>query len=636
MYKISVPIMASTVKRSNREKYLNHCREGGIHRIFLCTNSPIFPLDPLLEENVAYFKSQGFEVGIWTDTIGHGGAMTHVEDTENTTRFQPIVNLIGKEIPCTNCPSDPAFRAFVAKHIAKLAKMGVDVVMLDDDFRTSIHGGDEHLCCACPTHMARISEIVGENVTREEISPYLTGGKPNKYRDAWLASQNEYLIELAREIRAEVDKESPDVTVCFCTPHCSWNVDNLDIAQAARILAGKNRPILRTTGAPYWATSRRRYSLPSVFEIARMFSAAIFDEGFELMSEGDVYPRPRYVTPAAQLDLFDGVMRADGSHSGILKYMFDYTAGPDFETGYLKFHKDSKPFYDKVREFFPNGANTGVKIVTRTHTMKDADLDLVRLHQRSPRATDGALITACGIPTVYRGEGICNSVFGESALDYNLSELKKGTVLDSVAAVILTERGVDVGLASYGAHRAAEISFLTNGDPECKSYIESGNVRAPEVSLKSGAEPLLYSAKLDKKEPFAYRYENENGERFFVFLFDGNSTLTPLNSRYSGICENYVTQKVLIEVLPWVSKKNIPAYCTGNPNLYLICEKEEDSLSVGLFNCFTDYVLNPEIVLDEEYSKVECFGCDAEICGNKVILKSRLHAFSSAVFKVSK
>ena len=92
----------------------------------------------------------------------------------------------------------------------------------------------------------------------------------------------------------------------------------------------------------------------------------------------------------------------------------------------------------------------------------------------------------------------------------------------------------------------------------------------------------------------------------------------------------------MIEVLPWVSKKPLPAYCEGNPNLYLICEKEESSLSVGLFNCFADYVVNPEIILGEEYSSIECFDCDAELCGNKVILKSRLHAFSSAAFKVSK
>ena len=125
MYKISAPIMASTVTRENRGRYSELCRDAGISRVFLCTNSPIFPLHPLLEENIAYFKSEGFEVGIWTDTIGHGSVLTHIEDTSDTSKYQQIVNLLGIAVPYTNCPSDPQFRAFIAKHIAKLAKMGL-------------------------------------------------------------------------------------------------------------------------------------------------------------------------------------------------------------------------------------------------------------------------------------------------------------------------------------------------------------------------------------------------------------------------------------------------------------------------------------------------------------------------------
>jgi hypothetical protein len=46
--------------------------------------------------------------------------------------------------------------------------------------------------------------------------------------------------------------------------------------------------------------------------------------------------------------------------------------------------------------------------------------------------------------------------------------------------------------------------------------------------------------------------------------------------------------------------------------------------------------LDPEILLDGEYSKIECADCDAIIEGNKVILKSRLHGFGAAAFRVFK
>ena len=628
--------MASTVTCENRSRYVDLCREAGIARVFLCTNSPIFPIHPLLEENIEYFKSEGFEVGIWTDTIGHGVALTHIENSGDTTKFQPIVNLLGETVPYTNCPSDPEFRAFIAKHIAKLAKMGPDIVMLDDDFRMSQHGGDE-LCCACEGHLKRIGEILGGSVTREELRPYVVSGKPNKYRNAWLSVQSEYLTKMAEDIRAEVNKETPNVTVCFCTAASPWNVDGLDIAKTTRIFAGDNQPVLRLTGAPYWAVKRRTYTLPATFENARALVSFVCDEGFDLMAEGDVYPRPRYTCPASYLELFDSAMRVDGGYNGILKYMFDYTAGPDFELGYLKMHNAHSAFNKELAKLFPSGANTGVRIVSRMHTMKGADLDLSAIKPQTPRPVDGAMISSCGIPTVYRGNGICNSVFGENAREYDLSELKNGTVLDSVSATILTERGVDVGLDLIGSHEAKSISFIRTNDPEFKSYISKGNVRMLKAKLTSNAEPLIFaSVEGSPDAPLAYRYENANGERFLVFLFDGDSTFTSVQIAVSGLWMNYVTQKALISALPWVARAPIPAYCEGNPELYLMCEKHEDSLSVALFNCFADYLTEPEITLDEEYSSIECLACEAELKGNKVILKSRLHGFESAAFRVTK
>ena len=88
MYKLSVPIMSSTVNKSNRYKYIELCREAGAHRVFLCNGSVMEPFPDSLRENVAYFKSHGFEVGIWTDTIGHGKVLEHVEGVGDAPRFR--------------------------------------------------------------------------------------------------------------------------------------------------------------------------------------------------------------------------------------------------------------------------------------------------------------------------------------------------------------------------------------------------------------------------------------------------------------------------------------------------------------------------------------------------------------------
>ena len=634
MYQLSVPIMASTVHPHNREIYAMQCKNANVSRIFLCVPSPKEGVPPTLSDTVAYFKSQGFTVGLWTDTIGHGVVLKHVETDNNDAEYTEMVDITGKTLPFTNCPLDPAFRSHIARHIAALAKTGADIVMLDDDFRMSQHG--EELCCACPAHLKRIGELLEERVTLDAIRPYVLSGKENKYRSAWLEAQNEGLVALAKAIRAEVDKESPDVTVCFCTAYSPWNVDKTDVEGIARILAGKNPPLLRLTGAPYWAVKKRNYPLISVFEIARMLASFAEPWDIELMSEGDVYPRPRYTCPASYLELYDAVTRADGGYDGILKYMFDYVAGPELETGYLKFHEENTPYLETIEQLFKNGANVGVRVYAYPHTMETADLDLSRVTLHTPRPTDGAMLGACGIPTVYRGEGFCNSVFGENARRFPLDALKNGTVLDAVSAVILTQRGIDVGLGTIGELQKKEIAFLCTEDVEYKSFISDGKVRLLDAMLNASAKVLLYSSEPRGRTPVAYSYENADGQRFLVFLFEGDSMYSLSRVCDSGLMKNYATQRVLVEMLPWVARAPLPAYIKGNPNCYLMCKEDESTLSVALFNCFADALTEPVIVLSEPYARIECFGCDAVLEGNRIVLREKLHGFTSAAFRVYK
>ena len=339
MYNLSVPIMSATVTPENREIYLKLCREAGVERIFLALDAVMEPVPQSYYDNVVYFKSHGFEVGVWTSTVGHGFELAHSEDTEKE-RFAQMVDIQGVRRHHAICPLDRNFVKCFSEYIATLASSGVDRVLLDDDYRMSQHGRE--LCCACELHMKRISELVGEAMTLEKIKPYILSGKKNKYRDAWVYAQQEGLVELAKAIRREVDKVAPNVAVCSCTTFAQYNVDGVDMIEVAKILAGKNKPLLRLTGAPYWATKRRKFPLVTVFEVARMFAAFAEGKGVELLGEGDPYPRPRYACPASYLELFDAVTRIDGGYDGILKYMFDYIAGPNCELGYLDHHNENK------------------------------------------------------------------------------------------------------------------------------------------------------------------------------------------------------------------------------------------------------------------------------------------------------
>ena len=143
MYKISVPIMATTITENNKKDYLALFKNAGASRIFIALSDYTIP--PTLGENIAFFKQNGFEVGVWLSTIGHGFVLSHTEDVTDL-KFIPITNIEGEERPHANCPLDENFSDFIARLVADIAKLGCDIVMLDDDFRLRSMYSELRLC----------------------------------------------------------------------------------------------------------------------------------------------------------------------------------------------------------------------------------------------------------------------------------------------------------------------------------------------------------------------------------------------------------------------------------------------------------------------------------------------------------
>ena len=79
----------------------------------------------------------------------------------------------------------------------------------------------------------------------------------------------------------------------------------------------------------------------------------------------------------------------------------------------------------------------------------------------------------------------------------------------------------------------------------------------------------------------------------------------------------------------------LPAVCTGNPFLYIIAKKDEDSMSVGLWNFFADEIISPEILLDREYSLADIYRNTGHIEGRKLILDSDIPPYGFVFFTVN-
>lgn len=638
-YKYSVPILLPTVTDETREIYLSQMKESKVERIFLSYGGYSMMTDEertksaeSLKHHIPYFEENGIETGIWiSGTIGHGGPLSHEEPIkeENKKSYALIRNLNGEYIGDTYCPLDENFTDNIASGIKELATTGAKIIMLDDDYRLSQHSG--YPCCCCDKHLQKISEAYGETVTLEKLKEAFKGGE-NKLRDAWLKAQGDSLRDFSKKIRKAVDEVDENVCVALACAWSPYGLDGADGVELAKILAGKNKPLLRLHGAPYWKTwwgAGAGWSIIATTEVAKTLATLNQNEETELMWEGDCFPRPRYATPSSHLELFDAILRSSKGADGILKYIVDYTSHPTYETGYVVRHIHNLPLNEKMAQLFGESELLGVRINVFKDVIKYMDIPedfgIAYLNQ-VPRG-DGALLSQNSIPTIYEGKGLCNAVFGENARHISLSELEKGGILDIRAALILQERGVDIGIQSVSSFKVAPISGETDkyGTHIRPFGTPVSAYRRFNGELKAGAEVQSYDS---NNAPIAWRYENANGQKFFVLNIDQADI-----EHNCGVNVNYIRQRQFSEAVEWISGKKLPAKCEKHPNLYIQCGRS-DGLVVGLFNCYDDPVIPAIITLDKEYQKAEFYGCQGRLEKDKIILDKPIPAYSYCAFKV--
>ena len=104
----------------------------------------------------------------------------------------------------------------------------------------------------------------------------------------------------------------------------------------------------------------------------------------------------------------------------------------------------------------------------------------------------------------------------------------------------------------------------------------------------------------EKCYPAAYSYENAKGQRFFVVAVDGKEC-------GESIYRSYDKSKQFSDAFEYVSGKELPVKCFGNPDLYILLKEDADKLYVGLWNLHADSVENAKIELSQKYIKAEIF-----------------------------
>ena len=618
---ISVPFMLDQLNYYKAEEFISKLKEVDADIVFLALDC--YKTDKTEQEKVfaslrkyvPIFQKAGFKVGVWVWTF-------MVREKNDYVHITSPLGAVSKD---QVCPSDEDFCAFACDYMQNIAKSKPDIIMFDDDFRYGFL--DCGLGCACANHRRYMSEILGEEVLLDGLAKKVWSGKGNKYRTAWLKANGYFFKKFAERIRKAVDDVDDNIRIGICACITTWDFDSISAYELARIISGKTKPFLRLIGAPYWAVNRHWGNrVQDVIELERMESSWCKDlTDIDVFSECDAYPRPRFTCSANMLESFDMAMRASGATNGTHKYMLDYYADPDYETGYIEKHLKNQAIYRDIEKEFSDKQPVGIRVYEFMNKFENTDVpyyydgnDGVQLLFFSPASR---ILATQSFPTVYEGVGTVGIAFGENARHLTDDALDNGLILDITAAKILEEKGVDVGLDKKLGELHAEKEYFSNE----KRYVGLFDCPFNEISVKSGAVINSEFISDGKRYIGSYTYKNAKGQNFMVFAFDGYYA-------NEHAFRNYARGRQINGFIKGIGK-NLPAKTDGNPDCYMLCKENANGKAVWIGNFFSDECLNTTVILDKKYNKVKFINCEGTLKENAVTI-NRIGPWASVGFSV--
>lgn len=656
MYRVLIPIFNKKFSTEQKRLLAEQVKKANANEVLLTFPRVLRSKDALEEQralfmkNKAYLEEQGITVNAWmVPTVGYGGTGAKFEfDHDADTVYTRIKNLDGRLL-YSYCPLDSAFTDDFIQTLKAICSTGVDFVLFEDDF--TISGGKSFdFGCACPKHMELYSSMLGRKLSEEELKEALYTGGENEVRTVWQKAVRKTLGDFAAKIDREIHKEYPRVRIGLSANSSSYNIEGIALPELATVIAGNNRPFIRLTGAPYWKNAA---SFATNMEAIRLQAdwCKNWNPDIELIAEGDTYPRPRHWIPSNYLEYYDMTLRADGKIDGILKYMIDYTSKADYETGYVERHCRNSVHYKEIERRFSGKQGVGLKVfesmmtVEKTVFTKGFTPNVLCQNGHLPTMSQEICVDN-SIPTAYDDENSAVIVFGESAHHLTAEMPDRGVILDAAAALILHQKGVDVGFTQAEDARIPCAEYFRKQDDVVVCSLENPG-QFYRFRLAESAEILsdflvgagglgVIDGNVEDMErfPACYYYENANNQRFLVYSFVAH-TARVRNGWHKGLFRHYLRQSQMIEAVERLQKHPLPAICEKNPGLYIICKKDECSMTVGLWNLLADEVISPVITLDKAYSSIDFYRCGGRMEGNQVLLQEDLSPFDFAVFTVS-
>lgn len=525
-------------------------------------------------------------------SIGHGWKLS---EPFSFQKYTAMNNGAESEVVC---PYDEGFRAYIYDALRTVASHRPECIMVDDDFRLLGRWSDG---CGCPLHMKRFNELAHTALTREELHEILVADGNEKYKEIYLQTQKEALIETAKIMRQGIDSIDKTLPGMYC---CVGK--NAEFAgEIASRLAGEGNPVIvRINNGNYTAGGAR--FLSNSFASAAAQIAKLKGKVDIILAETDTCPQNRYSTGAMQLHAhYTGTILegAKGAKHWITRLK---AYEPESGKAYRKILSKYSRFYETLAQIVDKLEWHGFRIPLKS----EAEYVFGKSWDCSVDGNNGwgqCVLERFGLPMYFSAEnGGILCLEGDVFLnDEELDEAVKGNMLlasDSANQLNLRGYGeyIGVGVEKWNL-KVASVERYKNGSMETQCKLNKLVPTDKGVETLSKIYHTVDNENYEELAPAAVMFENKCGGKAFVFAGSPN-TKYHISEAFSFL--NYTRKQQLIDILKMSDEPLI--YCPTDEEIYFrAATLESGELFAAVFNLSLDPMEKLEIVCSQTLTKIQ-------------------------------
>lgn len=584
--------------------------------------------------------SMGVQCGVLMQcTLGHGYPLN-----QHAT-FTKYCGLSTKENINTYCPYDQDFKDYMFSQAKIIAEHNPVAIMLDDDFRLDIRGG-ETVGCACALHLKAFTKLTGVEVnSNTQLKELLLTESENqqKYVDAFMQTQVESLLDMAKVIRSGIDSVNPKIQGSFCC--CGLATGHG--GEIAKIMAGKNNPvILRLNNGRYCAEGGKLFSNTAYrFAQQKEYAKGIVDY---FLAETDTCPQNRYSTPANFLNSHYVLSILEGA-TGAKQWI---TRLPSYEPNsgkaFRKILAKHKGMYDALMKINTSIKWKGCRIPLFKKAYYGLEPEIKGLGGISPyfNCWPSLVLERLGLPLYFSSEqgGVAffedKTPFGFS--DDEIIEMLKGTVvLSAVAAKNIQDRGLGEYLGvSIHEWQGPALSIERDTDNGANVIAQKKAWELRLTNKNTKALTQIFHLHNGTEEiplfPGVTSFKNQLGGTTIVFAGTPDMSFNHTTFCYLNESRKNLFVKILKE------SGNLPLYYKDDGDLFIkVGQMPNDELICAVFDINFDEYEELNFVSEKEVVGVQRMNnngelepCDFEFDdkNGNCIIKSPVYPMQPAIF----